>query len=136
MTGSLGNRHGAGYDTSKPMIPMDFPSCGSVHDSKHNQLNVCLKGGGQTDRMQPLKLLQLCAELCAVVLLPLESSLQALPLLLLTAQLCLQSQPGHRGGPLNATITTGIYNPLNATKLWKLVTDKLIRWTLKGDIGD
>ena len=92
-------------------MTLEFPSCVSVHDLKLNQLDACLKGGGQTDHMQPLKLLQLCAELCAVVLFPLESSLQALPLLLLTAQIRLQSKPGHRRGPLNATITTVIYNP-------------------------
>lgn len=49
-----------------------------------------------TDRMQALELLQLCAKFNAVVLFPLESFLQALSLLPLEAQLILQSQPGHR----------------------------------------
>lgn len=44
-------------------------------------------------RVQALQLLQLCAELDAVVLFPLERLLQALSLLPLSAQLVLQTQP-------------------------------------------
>lgn len=49
-----------------------------------------------TDRVQALELLQLCAELNAVVLFPLESFLQALSLFPLSAQLVLQTQPENR----------------------------------------
>jgi len=47
--------------------------------------------------VQALQLLQLCAELDAVVLFPLQSFLQALSLLPLSAQLILQTQPESRG---------------------------------------
>ena len=46
-----------------------------------------------SDRVQALELLQLCAELDAVVLFPLQRFLQALPLFPLSAQLVLQTQP-------------------------------------------
>lgn len=46
--------------------------------------------------MQTLELLQLCAQLNAVVLFPLQSFLQVLPLFPLNTQLILQAKPENR----------------------------------------
>lgn len=55
--------------------------------------SVCVRA---TDRVQALELLQLRAELDAVVLFPLERLLQALSLFPLSTQLVLQTQPENR----------------------------------------